>query len=103
MKEKCDVCGKLGKVTICCSTMGAISFGYCDDCLKNGLEPYGSMVAYISGAGRFPKDINDIYQTICRNVLKKLNISEEQFIKDVDRAIADEIEAMNMKFNCRKR
>lgn len=91
MKEKCDVCGKIGKTTVRCSMMGAISFGYCDDCLNNGLEPYGAMVGYISGAGRFPKDINEVYQKICRNILVKLNISEDKFIKDVDKAIDDEI------------
>ena len=45
------------------------------------------MVAYISCAGRFPKDINETYQKHCRRILEGLNISEEQFIKDVDKSI----------------
>lgn len=84
----CDVCGKeVEKICACASTMGAISFGYCEDCLRKGLEPYYAVVAYISCAGRFPDDINETYQKHVRNILKGLNISEEQFIKDVDKSI----------------
>jgi len=83
----CDVCGKETDIVVCASTMGAISFGYCKECLQKGLEPYWAMVSYISCAGRFPNDINERYQLRCRDVLKGLGISEEQFIKDVDKAI----------------
>ena len=84
----CDVCGKEVKETfVCASTMGAISFGYCEECLRQGLEPYSAVVAYISCAGRFPDDINETYQKHVKNILKCLNISEEQFIKDVNKSI----------------
>lgn len=81
---KCDVCGKKTDVVVCASTMGAISFAYCKNCLQKGLEPYWAMVSYISCAGKFPDDINESYQELCRNILKELNISEEKFIEDVN-------------------
>jgi hypothetical protein len=45
------------------------------------------MVAYISCAGRFPDEINPSYVKDIRRILEKINISEEQFVKDVDEAI----------------
>ena len=87
MADTCDVCGKEGEIIVCASSMGAISFGYCIDCFNKGLEPYWAMVAYISGAGKFPEDINQAYQNLVREILKGLNISEEQFIKDVNEFI----------------
>lgn len=80
----CDVCGKETTVYVRSSTMGAISFAYCRDCLNKGLEPYGAMVAYISCAGRFPDDINEVYQKHVRGILAKLGVPEEKLIKDVD-------------------
>ena len=84
---KCDVCGKETDIVVCASTMGAVSFAYCENCLQKELEPYRVMVSYIACAGRFPDDINENYQKLCRHILKELNISEEQFIKDVDECI----------------
>jgi transcription elongation factor Elf1 len=85
----CDVCGKETDVVVCASTMGAISFAYCEDCFNKQLEPYWAMVSYISCAGKFPNDINEDYQELCRNILKGLGKTEEQFIKDVDNAIQE--------------
>lgn len=85
---KCDVCGKEGKVVPAASMFGATTFSYCKKCLGLGVEPYHAMVDYIACAGHFPNDINVSYQVVCREILKRLNISEEQFIKDVDAAIA---------------
>jgi len=89
MIGKCDVCGKEEEIYVRSSTMGAISFAYCKDCLQKGLEPYNAVVAYISCVGRFPDDINENYQNYVRNILKELGISEEQFIKDVDKMNAE--------------
>jgi len=89
---KCDVCGKETEVVVCSSSMGAISFAYCENCFDKRLEPYGAMVAYVSSAGHFPEDINENYQKLCRHILSELNITEDQFIKDVDEAIREEIE-----------
>jgi hypothetical protein len=90
MAETCDVCGKENtEIYVCASTMGAVSFGYCSDCLSKGLEPYDAMVAYIACAGRFPDDINEMYQRQVRRILKWLKISEEKFIEDVNKAITE--------------
>lgn len=95
-QDKCDVCGKETEVFVCASSMGAVSWAYCANCLKAGLEPYYSMVAYIACAGRFPDDINKEYQEHCRHILKGLGISEEQFVIDVDKAIKDMEDYYNM-------
>ena len=81
---KCDVCGKEGKVVSVCSTFGAFSFSYCEHCLVLGLEPYKHMVHYISCAGKYPEDISESYIEEIRRILKLLNISEEQFIRDTE-------------------
>ena len=51
---RCDVCGKQTNVAVCASSCGPISLAYCRSCLEAGLEPYGIMLAYISGAGHWP-------------------------------------------------
>ena len=89
MLGKCAVCGKESEVEVCCSAFGAVSYAYCNYCLVNHLEPYGAMVADISCAGRFPDDINQQYQDLCRHILKELGISEEKFIADVEKSIKD--------------
>jgi hypothetical protein len=82
----CDICEKETEVCVCSSTMGAVSLAYCKECERKDLEPYGIMVAYISCAGKFPEDINEGYQTKVRRILQELNISEEQFIEDCNKA-----------------
>lgn len=81
---KCDVCGKETRVVVCASSMGSISYTYCEDCLRKGLEPYSSMVAYISIAGKFPEDINSTYVEMVRMILKELGKTEEEFIVDMN-------------------
>jgi hypothetical protein len=89
MLGKCAVCGKETEVIVCCSAFGAVSYAYCNHCLINHLEPYDAMVADIACAGRFPDDINQQYQELCRHILNELGISETQFISDVDKTIKD--------------
>lgn len=83
---KCDVCGKEDAVVVLSSNYGPVSFAYCKDCLSNGLEPYGAVVAYISCAGHFPEEINEAYVKDVRKILKSLNIEEKQFIEDCEKA-----------------
>ena len=89
--SKCDVCGRETKTYVAASAFGAMSFAYCKECLEKGAEPYSAMVSYIACAGHFPEDINPQYQAYCRHVLAALDISEEQFIKDVKQAIQDDM------------
>lgn len=84
---KCDVCGKERETFVAASTYGPESFAYCEECLKNGKEPYDAIVTYISCAGHFPDDINETYQKDVRRQLKLHGISEDQFIEDVEKAI----------------
>ena len=89
--ERCEVCeatNVLGFVV--CSAFGAYSFACCEACLEVDKEPYRNMVNYISAAGRWPEDINQMYQMEVRRQLKLQGIPEEVFKFDVDKAIAEE-------------
>lgn len=91
--EKCDSCGAVVQnINVVASAFGPITIGVCNDCLTTCKEPYHLMVSYISCAGRFPDDINDIYKREVRRQLKLHNKSEEEFIADVDKAIKEEME-----------
>ncbi len=50
--RKCDVCGNTFEnesISVCSSTLGAMSFGYCRTCLNLGAEPYsGEDYDYLS-------------------------------------------------------
>ena len=82
MKGKCAVCGKEGEVFVACSTCGAISFAYCEDCLNIGAEPYGALVEYISCAGDSPEDINDTYLKIIRSIIDENEYWKELAVQD---------------------
>lgn len=83
----CEVCGKKDYVTTVASRYGCCSHSLCKECLEKGREPYWNMVDYISCAGHFPDDINEEYKNDIRRQLDMYGISEEQFIKDVDKEI----------------
>ena len=78
--SKCDVCGKETQTIVCCSTCGAISFAYCEECLMAGREPYDALV----GMGLYYADCNTNYrQRILDPSLKFHNKTREQFDDDV--------------------
>ena len=83
-KGRCDVCGKQTDVAVCASSCGPISLAYCRSCLEAGLEPYGIMLAYISGAGHWPDDINPAYQELVRKNLAFHGKTEEEFAAGVE-------------------
>lgn len=87
--SKCSVCGRIAPTQTACSAYGAISYSYCDDCLRNNLEPYSAVVSYIACAGRFPQNINEAYIADVRRMLPLWGKTEEEFIRDVDREIHD--------------
>ena len=77
---KCDVCGKEAETVVCCSSCGAISFAYCQECLNTGREPYNALV----GMG-LPSDcINKTYkQQILLPSLRFFGKTIEEFDTDV--------------------
>lgn len=91
---RCQVCGKETDIAVLASPMGACSFAYCEDCAVHGYEPYGEMVAYISCAGRWPDDINEVYQELVRRNLKFHNKTEAEFAHDVEHFFDDYSEHM---------
>ena len=84
----CDVCGKPARI-VAASAYGPISYAFCDECLKKGLEPYKGVVAYIACAGHFPDDINEEYRADVRRMLPLWGKTEEEFIKDVEKVIEE--------------
>lgn len=84
----CDVCGNPAR-TVAASAYGPISYAFCDECLKKGLEPYKGVVAYIACAGHFPDDINEEYRADIRRMLPLWGKTEEEFIKDVEKVIEE--------------
>lgn len=89
-KGVCAVCGKENYVVTVASRYGCYSHSLCKECLRKGREPYLDMVSYIACAGHFPNDINAAYQEDVRRQLAMYGISEEQFIKDVDKEIENQ-------------
>jgi hypothetical protein len=89
-KRMCNVCGKVtDELQVCNSALGAFSLSYCNDCYEKGLEPYQLIVSSTAEIGHFPEDINQEYQEYIKNMLKGLDIPEEQFINDVDNFIIE--------------
>ena len=78
--DKCAVCNKETKTTVCCSSCGGISFAYCDECLQAGREPYDALV----GMNLYYDDINKSYQEkILLPSLKFYKKTIEDFNADV--------------------
>ncbi len=86
--DSCDVCGKTNvEGYVVASVFGPCSNAVCLECLESGKEPYYEMVAYISEAGNWPTDINEMYQKEVRRQLELHGKTEEQFKEDVERMI----------------
>ena len=90
IKLKCAGCREAEGIIVVSSMFGATSFALCDKCLKEGREDYRNMVDYISAAGHWPQDINEIYQAEVRRQLKLHGKTEEEFRDAVEYAIAEE-------------
>lgn len=91
VQGECDVCGKEGPVYVASSSLGAISFGYCGECLGSGREPYGVAVGVFIGM----KDMSEVgewFRPILKDMLVKEGKTEEEFFKECV-AFADEYEA----------
>lgn len=79
---KCDVCGKEAETVVCCSSCGAISFAYCQECLNSGREPYDALV----GMGLYSDEVSKAYRS--QILLPSLNFhgkTIEEFDADVKR------------------
>ncbi len=87
---RCEVCGNVGEVWVCCSTCGSICVSYCADCLKAKAEPWDLLVDYISCAGHYPKDISLAYQEVVKSTCKRLGKTEEEFAESVDYEIEND-------------
>ena len=82
---KCEACGAENtKGLVACSLFGSYSGSWCENCLTEGRDSYSQMISYIAAAGRWPDDINKVYQQEVRRQLKLHNKTEEEFKRDID-------------------
>lgn len=95
--SKCNVCNKSEAFGVFSSSCGPISFAYCKDCGSKGAEPYGAVVAYLSGAVNKGEDLKPEKKLIQPGYYKVIDISleiagktHEEFYADVDKAIEEE-------------
>ena len=84
--SKCDVCGQEAETVVACSSCGAVSFAYCQECLNGGREPYDALV----GMG-LPYDcLNKTYrERIILPSLKFFGKTIEEFNADVEKMDED--------------
>jgi hypothetical protein len=88
---RCEACGAENvKGLVACSLFGAYSGAWCENCIREGRDSYNLMVDYIANAGRWPDDINEIYQEEVRRQLKLHDKTEAEFAADVENVIAFE-------------
>lgn len=79
---KCDVCGKEAETVVCCSSCGAVSYAYCQECLNAGREPYDALV----GMGLIYGCINKSYRKqILLPSLRFFGKTIEEFNADVEK------------------
>ena len=94
---KCDVCGKETETVVCCSSCGAISFAYCQECLNNGREPYDALV----GMGLTSDIINKSYkEQILLPSLRFFGKTLEEFDADVEKMDAEYYDWLQCQDEC---
>jgi hypothetical protein len=97
--NKCNVCNKNDSIGVYSSSCGPVSFAYCKQCARKGAEPYGALVAYISGAvkegkdaARDAKQISEGYQQVIDISLDVAGKTREEFYVSIDDVIKKENE-----------
>jgi hypothetical protein len=94
---KCEACGAENVQGLtACSLFGAFTGAWCEECLRIGRDSYDFMVDYIACAGRWPDDINEVYQGEVRRQLRLHDKTEEEFKKDLDEVIKHLLDAPSM-------
>lgn len=89
--ETCAACGATNaEGLVVCSGFGPFSFPLCLKCISEGREAYRQVVDYIANAGRWPDDINEVYQEEVRRQLILHNKTEAEFAADIENALAFE-------------
>lgn len=91
-KLVCCVCKQKADF-VACSTTGAFTLSYCNDCANKGLEPYDLLVSM-----GFYEDFNDSYRTnVVDPSLKFYGKTVEQFNEDVLQEMHDYLAYMQAK------
>lgn len=94
---KCDVCGKEAETVVCCSSCGAISFAYCQECLNTGREPYDALI----GMGLTSDIFNKSYkQQILLPSLRFFGKTIEEFDVDVEKNLSDYYDWLQHQDEC---
>ena len=88
-KLTCDVCGSDENTMVRASAAGPISLVYCGECVRTNREPYGILVAYLSGIGSnisSRDDIADWIYPVIQDTLGFYDKTEEELFADVNAA-----------------
>ena len=88
--QRCDVCGKEGKVYVVNSATGAVSFAYCAECFQSYREPYSAVVASLYGMNSM-EEVAEWYKPVIYATLEAEGKTVEQLFEDVE-AFAQEYE-----------
>lgn len=74
---------------VCSSALGPVSFAYCEECLRAGVEPYWFTENTVALCGLWPDNVNEAFQEKTLSILNYLNYSEEVFKADVETAYVE--------------
>lgn len=95
--SKCDVCSKNGETFVGSSTLGAVSFAYCEECLRSGAEPYGLLAYTLSMFGSdWENGMREEYHIIIKATLEATEKNYDELKQDVAKIIDEENEYFSM-------
>lgn len=93
MTNICEVCQKNESIGVASSSLGAISFAYCESCLRDGAEPYGLIVSILSMVGHnWQNAVAEYIHDIVSASLEASGKSYDELVHDVDNSIEEEDE-----------
>jgi len=65
---KCEVCGDTNVAGVASSCLQAVSYAFCQRCLKEGLEPWGSFVVTIQPSDKLEEFTPEFRELLERNL-----------------------------------
>ena len=93
--RKCEVCGEVKEVFVRSSSCGPISLAYCEDCLRNGYEPYKLLICYLAGGVSDYNELSGGYKKLVDINIKHHGKTVEEFNNDLKEENRREIEFWN--------
>jgi hypothetical protein len=96
--KTCDVCGVTYKhdheTVVAASSLGPVSFAYCRQCSRLGLEPYVALIGGLSGL-RSKEEVDPwVWEMVVLPSLEAHGTTEEQFWAELEQADKRYLEEM---------